>query len=124
MGLGSTNHTVSIEYCAGFSSTSILERCHKHESKIINRANPKRYWYITASGHLVENGNPIEDSRDIDFSYSDFECLGFFRNGNRVEMFNDLGEFRLKLYLHHRVFEIVLKRNFPNHLEIALVSRI
>ena len=54
MGLGSTNHTPSIEYCAGFSSTSILETCHKLESKIIDRAD--RYWYITASGHLVENG--------------------------------------------------------------------
>ena len=57
MGLSTTNHTVSIEYCAGFSSTSILETCHKHETKIINRAD--RYWDITASGHLVENGNPI-----------------------------------------------------------------
>ena len=66
MDLGSTNHTVSIEYCAGFSSTSILETCHKHELKIIHRAD--RYWYITASGHLVENENPIKDSRDIDFS--------------------------------------------------------
>ena len=67
MGLGSTNHTLSIEYRAGFSSTSILKTCHKHESKIIDRAD--RYWYITASGHLIENGNPIEDSRDIDFSH-------------------------------------------------------
>ena len=67
MGLGNTNHTVSIEYCVGFSSTSILETCHKHESKITDRAD--RYWYITASGHLVENGNPIEYSRDIDFSH-------------------------------------------------------
>ena len=57
MGLISINYTVSIEYCAGFSSTSILETCHKHETKIINRAD--RYWDITASGHLVENGNPI-----------------------------------------------------------------
>ena len=30
-GLGSTNHTMSIEYCAGFSSASILETCQKHE---------------------------------------------------------------------------------------------
>ena len=67
MGIGSTNYTASIENCAGFSSTSILETCHKHESKIIDRAD--RYWYITASGHLVENGNLIEDSRDIDFPY-------------------------------------------------------
>ena len=66
MGLGSTNHIVSIEYCAGFSSMSILETCHEHESKIINCGD--RYWYITACGHLVENWNPIEDSRDIDFS--------------------------------------------------------
>ena len=67
MGLESTNHTVSVEYCAGFRSSSILETCHKHESKIIDRAD--RYWYITASGYLVENGNLIEDSRDIDFSH-------------------------------------------------------
>ena len=65
MGLGSTSHIVFVEYCAGFCSTSILETCHKHELKIINRAD--RQCYITASGHLVENGNPIEDSRDIDF---------------------------------------------------------
>ena len=75
VGLGITNHTVSIEYSAGFSSTSILETCHKHESKIIDRAD--RYWYITASGHLVENGNPTEHSRDIDFDfqypYCDFQ---------------------------------------------------
>ena len=37
--LGSTNHTVSVEYCAGSRSSSILETCHKHESKIIDRAD-------------------------------------------------------------------------------------
>ena len=39
MGLRSTSHIVFVEYCAGFSSTSILETCHKHESKIIDLAD-------------------------------------------------------------------------------------
>ena len=67
MGLGSTNHTVSVEYCAGSESSIILEIYHKHESKIIHCSD--RYWYNTASGHLFENGNPIKEIRDIDFPH-------------------------------------------------------
>ena len=66
MGLGSTNHSPSIRYRAGSRSSSILEICHEHESKIIKCGD--RDWYITACGHLIENGNPIIDIRDIDFS--------------------------------------------------------
>ena len=86
------------------------EACHEHESKIIHCGD--RDWYITASGHFVENGNPIKDIRDIDFSHQNFDCLGFFRNGKRVVMFNDLGEFRLKLSLHNWIIQTILKRNF------------
>ena len=35
--------------------------------------------------------------RVVDFTHQNFDCLGFFRKGKRVVMFNDLGEFRLKL---------------------------
>ena len=66
MGLGSTNHSPPIGYRAGSRSSSILETYHEQESKIINCGD--RDWYITASGHLIENGNPIEDIRDIDSS--------------------------------------------------------
>ena len=65
MGLGSTNHSLSIGYRAGSRSSSILETRTEHESKIINCGD--RDWYITACGHLIENGNPIEDIRYIDF---------------------------------------------------------
>ena len=44
-----------------------------------------------------KNGNPIKDIRDVDLSHQNFDCLSFFRKGKRVVMFNDLGEFRLKL---------------------------
>ena len=66
MGLGSTNHSASIGYRAGSRSSSILEICTEHESKIIKCGD--RDWYITACGHLIENRNPIIDIRDIDFS--------------------------------------------------------
>ena len=48
-------------------SSSILETCGEHESKIINCGD--RNWYITACGHLIVNGNPIVDIRDVDFSH-------------------------------------------------------
>ena len=67
MGLGSINHSQSIGCRAGSRSSSILETCHEHESKIINCGD--RDGYITASGHLIENGNLIEDSRDVDLSH-------------------------------------------------------
>ena len=106
----------------GLSSASILETCNKHETKVIYRTD--WYWNITASGHPIENGYPIKDSRSIDFPHQNLDCLGFFRKGKRVIMLNDFGMFSLKLQFHNRILEIVLKSDIPNHIEVAFVSYI
>ena len=62
-------------------------------------------------------------SRIVDLSHQNLDCLGLFRRGKRVVMINDFGKISLKLQFHNRILEIVLKRDIPNHIEVASVIR-